>query len=133
MSLTLAEGVKESNLSMTLSPSVVLLLTLHKNVMSRRVYYQKTATRKKQQSRLQYSEFQTSHTINIMLSSPAPSIFICSYKVRIFFLFECLYYNFFRHFHLCQNKYFEAGKHVQAILSSSVKSIHRVQGLTCVL
>lgn len=87
MSLTLAEGVKESNLSMTLSPSVVLLLTLHKNVMSRRVYYQKTATRKKQQSRLQYSEFQTSHTINIMLSSPAPSIFICSYKVRIFCLF----------------------------------------------
>lgn len=46
----------------------------------------------------QYSEFQKSHAINIMLYSLAPSIFICSYKVRLLFFFLNAYLTTFQIF-----------------------------------
>lgn len=49
MSLLFVEGMKESDLFVSLAPSVVLLLIIHRSIMSMRAYCQKLSLRKKQQ------------------------------------------------------------------------------------
>lgn len=52
MSFMFVECMKESNLSVSLAPSIVLLMIIHRNIMYMRAYRQKLSLREKQQSKL---------------------------------------------------------------------------------